>query len=165
MGKTKLNHKIRGEKMSKSIKNPKSVKKTDKKIKMPPHAAKTAAEEHVVPFEFLPSFGKEEENSKLGQKKGYEVVAVKKLFTEAAPHNQFFVSDGSIIKNVAELVEALEKMHEDTYKSHANEQKNDFGNWVKDVFGQHELAENLKSAASKADAQLAVAKTLLKELL
>ncbi len=146
------------------IKNPKSGKKSDKNIKMPSSAAK-AAEEHVVPFEFLPSFGKEEENSKLGQKKGYEVVAVKKLFTEAAPHNQFFVSDGSVIKNVAELVEALEKMHEDTYKFHANEQKNDFGNWVKDVFGQHDLAENLKTAVSKADAQLAVAKNLLKELL
>ena len=143
----------------------KQREKSDKKIKMPSNAVKAAAEEHVAPFEFLPSFGKEEENAKIGQKKGYEVVAVKKLFTEAAPHNQFFVSDGSVIKNVAELVESLEKMHEDTYKFHANEQKNDFGNWVKDVFGQHELAENLKTAESKGDAQLAVAKTLLKELL
>ena len=142
----------------------KTREKSDKKLKMPSGIAK-AAEEHVAPFEFLPSFGKEDENAKIGQKKGYEVVAVKKLLTEAPSHNQFIVSDGSVIKNVAELIEALEKMHEDTYKFHANEQKNDFGNWVKDVFGQHELAENLKTAESKGDAQLAVAKTLLKELL
>ena len=100
-----------------------------------------------------------------GEKRPYEVIAVKKLFTEAHPSNHFFVSDGSVIKNVVELIDALEKMHEDTYKFHANEEKNDFSSWVKDVFGEHNLAENLKSAASKADAQLAVAKSLLKELL
>ena len=99
------------------------------------------------------------------EKRPYEVIAVKKLFTEAHPSNHFFVSDGSVIKNVIELIDALEKMHEDTYKFHANEEKNDFSSWVKDVFGEHKLAENLKSAASKADAQLAVAKSLLKELL
>lgn len=99
------------------------------------------------------------------EKRPYEVIAVKKLFTEAHPSNHFFVSDGSVIKNVVELIDSLEKMHEDTYKFHANEEKNDFASWVKDVFGEHQLAENLKSAASKADAQLAVAKSLLKELL
>ncbi len=99
------------------------------------------------------------------EKRPYEVIAVKKLFTEAHPSNHFFVSDGSVIKNAAELIDALEKMHEDTYKFHANEEKNDFSSWVRDVFGEHKLAENLKSAASKADAQLAVAKALLKELL
>ncbi len=99
------------------------------------------------------------------EKRPYEVVAVKKLFTEAHPSNHFFVSDGSVIKNVVELIDALEKMHEDTYKFHANEEKNDFSSWVKDVFGEHKLAENLKTAASKAEAQLAVAKSLLNELL
>ena len=99
------------------------------------------------------------------EKRPYEVIAVKKLFTEAHPSNHFFVSDGSVIKNVVELIDALEKMHEDTYKFHANEEKNDFSSWVKDVFGEHKLAENLKSASSKAEAQLAVAKTLLNELL
>src|SRR3989338_11413978 len=32
-----------------------------------------------------------------GEKRPYEVIAVKKLFTEAHPSNHFFVSDGSVI--------------------------------------------------------------------
>lgn len=99
------------------------------------------------------------------EKRPYEVVAVKKLLTEAPPQHHFIVSDGSVIKSVIELIDAFEKMHADTYKFHANEHKNDFSNWVKDVFGEHKLAESLKSAASKIEAQLAVAKTLLNELL
>lgn len=98
-----------------------------------------------------------------GEEKPCEAAASKKLLTEPAPHNQFFVADGSVIKNVAELVWALDKMNEGTYKFHANEEKNDFSSWIRDIFGEEKLAEDLKTSASRTEAQLAVAKRLLKE--
>ena len=113
----------------------------------------------------LSLFGEKNNAAEIGmQEEKSEVVAAKKLLTEPAPHNQFFVSDGSVIKNVAELVWALDKMSEDTYNFHANGEKNDFSSWVRDIFGEDKLAEDLKTSASKAEAQLAIAKRLLKEL-
>ncbi|MDP3766242.1 MAG: hypothetical protein Q8R04_07050 [Nanoarchaeota archaeon] len=92
-----------------------------------------------------------------------EVAAAKSLLAVPEQHHQFFVADGSVIKNAAELVWALDKMNEDTYKLHANEEKNDFSSWIRDIFGEEKLAEDLKTSASKTEAQLAVAKRLLKE--
>lgn len=132
----------------------------------------TVAKGNEVDFEqkidvsaaMLSLFG-EKNNVEVGIKEEKnEVVAAKRLLTEPAPHNQFFVSDGSVIKNVAELVWALDKMNEETYNFHANKEKNDFSSWIRDVFGEEKLAEDLKTSASKAEAQLAVAKRLLKEL-
>ena len=107
-------------------------------------------------------------NSKNEPKKplqSVEVIIRKKVLGEATYEQHFVVADGRRLKNIIELADALETMSEEIFSHHVNEFKNDFSSWVKDVFGEHNLAENLKSAASKADAQLAVAKSLLKELL
>ncbi len=76
----------------------------------------------------------------------------------------FIVSDGSRIHDLKELADALESMHQDTFRFHANESKNDFAAWAKDVFSEHQLAEKLSGANSKSDAQIAVLKHLVNKL-
>jgi hypothetical protein len=65
----------------------------------------------------------------------------------------FFVSDGSVYASLAELAKGLRKMHPDTFKYHANAEKNDFANWVKDVFGDQKLAK--QALGAKDQKQLA----------
>src|SRR3989344_4354227 len=87
-------------------------------------------------------------------------IVEKKLLSTAPEQHHFFVADGTRIGNLPQLVGALETMHEDTYNFHANSERNDFSNWVRDIFQDDELAESLKTIATKTEAQLVVAKRL-----
>ena len=80
---------------------------------------------------------------------GKEKVA-KELSTQAIkilgnihPHHEFYFCNGLRVKNLYELLIAFETITDDVYGYHANEQKNDFSNWVKDIFEDKELASNL----------------------
>ena len=71
------------------------------------------------------------------------------LNTEIPPEKYFYVCDGTIIKNINELPDALRNMSPDAFIYHVNEQKNDFFNWVKDVFELSHLARNIKNVKRK----------------
>ncbi len=64
----------------------------------------------------------------------------------------FWSHDGKVFKNLHELEQGLSNMDDETYLYHANEYKNDFSNWVKDVIGDQELAKDLTMAMSRWDA-------------
>jgi hypothetical protein len=61
----------------------------------------------------------------------------------------FFAKDGTVFKSLAELAMGLNRMHEDTYRFHANDKKNDFVSWVRDVFGENRLASRALQAEDK----------------
>ena len=107
---------------------------------------------------------KSEDESKITENKS-EIISKKKLMTTANEQHHFHVADGMKLENLMQLMEYLEKMSDETYKYHANESKNDFSSWVNDVFEEPELAENLKTSSTKENAQLIIAKKLLKELM
>ncbi len=81
-----------------------------------------------------------------------------------APHDKRFVlRDGRVLKNLVELSHALEHMSDDVFNHHVNASKNDFRNWVRDVFSQKALAAELEKAKTRSDLQLAVLKHIVKE--
>lgn len=61
----------------------------------------------------------------------------------------FFSSDGKVFTSLAELAIGLQRMHQDTFRYHANAQKNDFANWARDVFGEQQLADLALNARSQ----------------
>lgn len=63
-----------------------------------------------------------------------------RILEEAGPENYFHCSDGSILKSLTELEQKLRAAHPAVFSHHVNSQKNDFHNWVRDVFGDNELA-------------------------
>jgi len=73
----------------------------------------------------------------------------KTKITECAAEHSFYVSDGSVYKNIAELAKGLKQMKKETFAHHCNKEKNDFQNWVRDVFGLGSLAEKLSTIKSK----------------
>lgn len=70
---------------------------------------------------------------------------------------QFWCADGRTLKNLSELQAALGDMSQDTFRSHANEAKNDFSNWVRDVIGDEPLANDLQKSQTQSQAAQVVA--------
>ncbi|MBI2580910.1 hypothetical protein HYV85_03815 [Candidatus Woesearchaeota archaeon] len=89
-------------------------------------------------------------------------ILVKKI--GEAPHDKRFVlKDGRVLKDLIELSHAIEHMSDDVFSHHVNAFKNDFRNWVRDVFGKKELAAELEKAKTRSDIQLAVLRHIVKE--
>jgi hypothetical protein len=51
-----------------------------------------------------------------------------------------------------QLGDALNTMTYETYVFHANKEKNDFGNWARDIIKDEMLAQDLQKAPNRAQA-------------
>jgi len=76
----------------------------------------------------------------------------------------FIVCDGRQLKSIKELAESLDDMSDDAFRHHVSEMRNDFSNWVKDIFQEEDLSEELKQLNTKMDTQLTILKHLVKKL-
>ena len=72
-----------------------------------------------------------------------------RILADASPEQCFWVNNGSIIKNLSEMANALAGMKDEIFSHHVNKEKNDFGNWVRDVLKDEELANNITNVRSK----------------
>jgi hypothetical protein len=79
-----------------------------------------------------------------------------RLLADVSGEKIFWVNNGKALHNMKELGEGLKTMSDDTYFYHANEQKHDFFNWVKDAIGDEILAGNLREASNRTQAIRAV---------
>ena len=55
----------------------------------------------------------------------------------------FDCCDGTVLRRMSELAEALERMSESTFAYHVRNGKNDFSDWVFDAVGDAKLAKDL----------------------
>lgn len=84
----------------------------------------------------------------------------KKPLADASPDKCFWVCDGKILKNLKELAEYLEKVPANIFKYHVNKSKNDFADWVTDVFGEAKVSQLMKKSKT-AKAMAAKIKSIL----
>lgn len=75
----------------------------------------------------------------------------KNILSNVKPEHYFWFRDGTIIKNLHELYEAISRIDDDIFKHHVSDQRNDFYNWVRDVHQDKKLADNLLKAKTKED--------------
>ncbi len=62
-----------------------------------------------------------------------------------APSSQYFMlKNGQEIKSILELYHCLKNMDDEMFNFHANANKNDFANWLSDVFGEIDLANKIR---------------------
>lgn len=98
----------------------------------------------------------------VGAKKSSVYIKIsRKVLGEAPQEFEFYLQDGKKLKSVYELIDALEHMSEDIFKQHVNEAKNDFSNWIKDVFEEPHVAKEIKKVQDKIEMQ----KILMKKLI
>jgi hypothetical protein len=82
------------------------------------------------------------------------------LLMDTEPEKSFWLCDGRTLKNLKELVQALEKMEKSVWNYHVTSGKNDFANWIEGVFGQNQLGaavrkvKSARTAAKKIQSKL-----------
>ncbi|MBI4438896.1 hypothetical protein HY640_03110 [Candidatus Woesearchaeota archaeon] len=78
------------------------------------------------------------------------------LLKDVPTEYSFWLSDGRIIKNAEELANAAATMTEDVYTYHANSQKNDFADWIRDIIQDQPLSYQIRKANSPQQMQKAI---------
>lgn len=102
---------------------------------------------------------KEKPVKKKTQGKKPSKTSVKKKLKKKIPEEHFFMLiTGARLRNIKELADALENIDISHYEHHVNENKNDFANWIKDVFEEFDLAEKIKTAKNKDHARFIIYK-------
>jgi hypothetical protein len=81
----------------------------------------------------------------------------KRLLADVPEEYVFRCGDGQILRNMKELGDALNTITYETYVFHANKEKNDFTNWVRDIIKDERLAKDLQKATNRAQAAKLVA--------
>jgi transketolase len=82
------------------------------------------------------------------------------LASRLAPELQFRLHGGGVIKSVPELAKALLEMSNETFSHHCNDHKNDFSNWVKEVFKEPHLAQQMEKSKTRTGMALAITRWL-----
>jgi hypothetical protein len=65
------------------------------------------------------------------------------------PMHAFHLQDGRVIYSIKDLMDSLSGMPDDVFHYHVNQEKNDFANWIRDVFRMPQLAERLRPLHNK----------------
>ena len=63
---------------------------------------------------------------------------------QVSADQEFKLNDGEVLKSLDDLSEAINLIEPELFQFHVNAEKNDFANWVENVFGEHELAAQLR---------------------
>jgi hypothetical protein len=86
------------------------------------------------------------------------------LHTEVVPEKYFILCDGRKIKSVKELADVLQLISEDIYKYHVTDSKNDFSNWINDVFGEPELAKKVRTVHNRLETSIELYRYMFRKI-
>ena len=89
-----------------------------------------------------------------------ETASIKAI--KASGDSCFFMIDGSVISSLAELADTFDTMSNDVFYYHVNDFKHDFSSWVKEVFKEDKLSDNLGGAKTADRCQIIILRHLLK---
>jgi len=74
------------------------------------------------------------------------------LLAKSPAEQVFLCHDGKVFVDMQELAEGLAAMSNETFAYHANSEKNDFSNWLRDVIKDEKLASDLAKATTRLEA-------------
>lgn len=68
-----------------------------------------------------------------------------------SPKKYFWLANGTVIRNIYELSDALRVMSDELFSKHVNENKNDIAKWVNDVLKNEHLSQKLNKAKTRKE--------------
>jgi len=86
------------------------------------------------------------------------------LYVEVTPDKYFVLCDGRKIKSGKELADILQLITDDMYKYHVTDTKNDFSNWINDVFGEPELAKKMRPVKNRLEMSIEIYRNMFDKL-
>jgi len=81
----------------------------------------------------------------------------KRLLSNVPEEYIFWCHDGRVLRNLKELGDAMNTMADETYAFHANAERNDFANWVRDIIKDKRLRQDLQKAPGREQAAQIIA--------
>ena len=72
-----------------------------------------------------------------------------RMLADVPAEKQFMLHMGTNVKSLHELGDAIAIMADRTFMHHVAEGRNDFSNWIRDVIGDHDLADRIKDIKTK----------------
>ncbi len=94
-----------------------------------------------------------------------KISVSKKILEEAPEEFAFVLNDGRKLKSVQELTNSLETMSDDLFNYHVTDIKNDFANWIDDIFNESKLAEEMKKTKSRIETRIKLLQKLVDEVI
>jgi len=85
--------------------------------------------------------------------------------SKVGPEDYFWLSNGKSVKSLSELAAVLRKLDKKTIQHHVTSDRNDFVNWIRDVYKDRNLAERVMKAKTKVQMSNAILKSLKLESL
>ena len=79
-----------------------------------------------------------------------------RVLSDTSSDRCFFCHDGCLSRNLQQLAECLDQMSDDSYNHHVTPVKNDFSTWIRDVFGDDKLANDLARCTNRPEAAKAI---------
>lgn len=74
---------------------------------------------------------------------------VQKTLPKATGNERFFMHNGMVLEDLAQLRDALPNMSDEQFYMHVNTTKNDFAAWTQGVFALHDLAARMRKATTR----------------
>ena len=71
------------------------------------------------------------------------------LLDNVKEEHKFWLNNGKELNNLKDLYKELRRMDNKTFKHHVNETKNDFYNWVRDIYKSKSLSDDLLECTTK----------------
>lgn len=78
--------------------------------------------------------------------------SAKKLLVKVPTEYVFWCHDGSVFTDIYDLLEGLKTMSDETFAYHSNLEKHDFSNWIRDIIGDEDLANDLMIVTNRPEA-------------
>jgi len=86
---------------------------------------------------------------------------MKNIVLNCDDDQSFKLANGEILRNLIDLHRSLEKIDDNTFMHHVNEEKNDFSTWVNDTLSEKKLATDLLNTKDKKVMHLLVKKKIV----
>lgn len=138
----------------------KSVKKKTTK-KVVASTAKSASSAKSVTKTAKKKVAKKRQSTrtKSAKKKSTVTITLETYDTKNVPEEkQFYFVNGERVKNIKELAEIMDRIEQEVFDYHVNEEKNDFYNWIRHVFNDIELAEKVVGVTGPKHLQFTIYK-------
>ena len=81
--------------------------------------------------------------------------------SDVSPDHFFHVCNGTVIRSLLNLEEALAEMGVETFAFHVREGNNDFVPWIRDCVGDELLAERIHHLTDKNAARIAILRRII----
>ena len=94
-------------------------------------------------------------------RKNTKLAKRRRIMKKVDGSKAFYLNNGKKLTDLFELAKELDRMDDNLFRDHVNDERNDFSRWVEDVFGERKLSRRLNEVNNRTGAQITILKHLI----